>query len=95
MCRSGAAWAALAIRQQMVFFPKTRITTPTKSRLWPLQGFALMDLLGYNPGEKRGPGQLLHFEGPPPASSRTVHLNMQGVKHRQWEANKDEQVAPV
>ncbi|PKU36104.1 hypothetical protein llap_13592 [Limosa lapponica baueri] len=43
-----------------------------ESRLWPVQGYAWKNPMGYNPGEKRGPGQLVDFQGSSP-SSRVVH----------------------
>ena len=59
----------------------------TNSRIVALDfqraGFGLLrDLpgMGYSPGEKRGPGELVDCQGPPSASSRTVHASKGEIK---------------
>jgi len=49
-----------------------------ESRLWPVQ----KNLNGYDPREKRGPGELVDFRESLPSGSRLVHSDVQEVGQR-------------
>lgn len=51
-----------------------------ESTLWPVQGPAQKNPMGYGPEQKTGPGALADFQGFPPPDSRMVHPNRNSSK---------------
>lgn len=45
------------------------------SRLWPFQGSARKNCMGYGPGEKRDLGERVNLQGSPPPHSAMAHCN--------------------
>lgn len=54
-------------------------------------GSAWKNPMGNGPGNKKGPGDLVDFQGSPAPVSRTVHPNEQENKRRCQEVCMDEQ----
>lgn len=50
--------------------------------------------MGYSPGEKRGSGKIVIFQGSSSLNTRVFHPRVQENKPKRWEVCMDEEGAP-